>query len=332
VHPPRAKVELLESLQSVTPSGLDFAHLGLNGADAVETALKCAELVTGRAGVIAFEGGYHGLATGALGVSARRDFRDPFAGRGLGPTTFVEFPSDDSAADRVLGELRRKLSSMGSGLPPTGALIVEPIQGRGGVVVPPDGFLTSLRAVCDEHDLLLIADEIFTGLGRTGRWFACEHDDIVPDLLCVGKALGGGMPLSACVGGATSLGKWPVASGEALHTATFLGHPVSCAAGIAALSELAERGLVERAARLGERAATRLSAAGLPVRGRGLMLGIPLRSGELASEVMFGALDRGVLLLPSGPGGTVLSITPPLTIGETELDDAVDIIIELATP
>ncbi len=327
VHPPAAKVALLEALRDVTPAGLDRAVLGMNGADAVEAALKCAELVTGRPGVIAFEGAYHGLGGGALSVTARRDFRDPFAGRLAGATTFAEFPRTEEAADRVLSGLRRKLSRRGSGLPPTGALIVEPIQGRGGVVVPPAGFLKALRGLCDDFDLLLIADEIFTGLGRTGRRFAVEHEDVVPDLLCVGKALGGGMPISACVGNDRAIGGWPAATGEALHTSTFLGHPGSCAAAVASLSQLdALRG---RAESLGERARAIFAAAPVEdVRGRGLMIGIELDSGERAFAAVEEALQRGVILLPSGERGEVLSITPPLTIAESDLEAALEVVLD----
>ena len=328
VHPPAIKVALLEALGAVTPRGLGRFVLGTNGSDAVEAALKCAELVTGKAGVIAFEGAYHGLSGGALSVTSRRDFRDPFAGRLGGATTFLEFPRTPEAADRVLGELRRKLSSPSSGLPATGAIIVEPIQGRGGVVVPPAGFVSELRRTCDEHGLLLIADEVMTGLGRTGRWFAVDHEGVVPDLLCIGKALGGGMPLSACAGGDTSLGRWPRATGEALHTSTFLGHPGACAAGLAALAELQDRDLPGRARRLGERAMQRLAGArAVDVRGRGLMIGVELESAERAMAVTREALRRGVLVLPSGERGQVLSLTPPLTIAEDLLDQALDTLV-----
>jgi 4-aminobutyrate aminotransferase-like enzyme len=328
VHPPAIKVALLEALAELTPPGLDRAILGLNGSDAVESALKCAELVTGKSGVIAFEGGYHGLAGSALSVTARRAFRDPFAGRLAGQTTFLEFPTDAPAADRVLSEFRRKLTSPGSGMTPTGALILEPIQGRGGVRVPPSGFIAALAAVCREFDVLLIADEIFTGLGRTGTWFAMDHEGVVPDLLCIGKALGGGMPLSACVGGENTLGLWPASEGEALHTSTFLGHPVSCAAALASLRELQERCLEERAERLGSRVMTRLRDAGQVVRGRGLLIGIELDSGEAAMRVTQAALEAGVLLLPSGDTGQVLSLSPPLVIEEGTLDGAIDVVLE----
>ena len=324
VHPPAVKVQLLEALAAVTPAGLDLAILGLNGADAVEAALKCVELTTGRAAMIAFEGAYHGLAGGALSVTWRKDFREPFAGRLGGHTSFLEFPTTDSAADRVLAGLRARISGAG---PAVGGVIIEPIQGRAGVRVPAPGFMSALRDLCTELDVLLIADEIFTGLGRTGAWFACEHDDVIPDLLCVGKALGGGMPLSACVGGSTSVGRWPVATGEAIHTSTFLGHPVSCAAACASLSELSERELPARAAALEARVRSALAGAPIEdVRGRGLMLGVELDSGERAFGVVKAALSAGLILLPSGEDGRVISITPPLVITDDELDRALEVL------
>lgn len=322
VHPPLRKVELLEALVDVTPPGLDRAVLGLNGADAVDCALKCAELVTGRPGVIAFEGGYHGLSGGALSVTARRDFRDPFAGRLASNTTFVEFPTDVLAADRVLSTLRRKLASPGSGLTPTGAIIIEPIQGRAGVRVAPAGLLAGLAELCAEFGLLLICDEIFTGLGRTGAWFCVDHEGVVPDLLCVGKALGGGMPLSACVGGERSLAKWPPARGEALHTSTFLGHPGSCAAALAALSIIRDDDLLSRARHI--ETVTRERLPGYALRGRGAMLGLELDSPEAAWSAVTRALEAGVILLPSGDDGRVLSFTPPLVITDAELVEALD--------
>jgi 4-aminobutyrate aminotransferase-like enzyme len=323
VYPPRVKVKLLEALARVTPGDLNQAILGLNGADAVEAALKCAVLVTGKPGVIAFEGAYHGLGGGALSVTSRSGFRTPFGERWAGPTTFVGYPRTDLEAEKSLRELERVLSFDTS----VGALIIEPIQGRGGVVVPPDGFLASLRALCNRFEALLIVDEIFTGLGRTGEWFAVNREKVVPDLLCVGKALGGGMPLSACVGGPTSIGQWPEATGEALHTSTFLGHPGSCAAALASLCELRDRELVGRARRLGAMAMDALAdLEDVHVRGRGLMIGIEMESGTRAARVVAEALQRGVLLLPSGPEGEVISITPPLVIEEDQLMDAIAVL------
>jgi 4-aminobutyrate aminotransferase-like enzyme len=218
-----------------------------------------------------------------------------------------------------------------------GALLVEPIQGRGGERVPPDGFLSALRALCDREGWLLILDEIYTGFGRTGRWFACEHEGVVPDLLCVGKGLASGMPVSACVGRASVMDAWPASRGEALHTQTFLGHPPSCAAALASIAVLEDEKLVERAAEDGAAALSLLHARtqGLArvaeVRGRGLMLGVECDSPATAQRACAAALARGVILLPSGDDGRVLSITPPLCIGAPALGHALEILLaELA--
>src|SRR5208283_3508430 len=162
-----------------------------------------------------------------------------------------------------------------------GAVLVEPVQVRGGINLPPPGFLPLLRRLCDEHHALLILDEIYTGFGRTGKWFACEHSGTVPDVICLGKALTGGFPLSACVGRASLMDMaWPVSSGEAIHTSTFLGHPVGCAMALAQIEEIRRRQLVPRSARLGNYLVRALKAAlvrsrfDVAVRGLGLMAGV----------------------------------------------------------
>jgi len=327
VHPAAVKVELLERLTALFP-GREAARavLGSSGSDAVEAALETALLATGRAGVIAFEGAYHGLSLGALDTTWRRDFRKPFAARLPGTTVFARF-SDVADVERVAR----------SSPQPIGALIVEPIQGRGGERIPPDGFLAALRALCDREGWLLIADEIYTGLGRTGRTWAVDHERVVPDLLCVGKGLAGGMPLSACLGRNAVMDAWPVSTGESLHTQTFLGHPPGCAAAIAALAVLEEDKLAERAAELGVQALAHLRdrlapacAAGhvCDVRGRGLLIGIECSDGERALAASLAALRRGVIVIPSGDGGEVLSVTPPLDIEVETLLAALDVLVE----
>ena len=310
VHPSRPKVELLEALAARFPGGGPArAVLGSSGSDAVEAALKTAQLATGRAGVVAFEGGYHGLSYGALDATSRADFRAPFSERLAGRTVFARY-GDAEDARRAAREAEFAI----------GAVLVEPLQGRGGVRVPPPGFLAALRRLCDAEGWLLVADEIFTGFGRTGRLFACEAEGVVPDLLCVGKGLASGMPLSACVGRAPVMDAWPESRGEALHTQTFLGHPPSCAAGLAALAVLDEEKLVERAAETGAAALDFLagrtagSAAVKGVRGSGLMIGIECAAPEIAHRTVSLALRRGVILLPCGEDGCVLSLTPPLCI------------------
>ena len=325
VHPPAIKVELLEALAARFPGGEPArAVLGSSGSDAVESALKTAQLATGSSGVLAFEGAYHGLALGALDATARDDFRQPFAARLPGATVFARFGDHADAAKQVA-----RAAESGQ---PLGAIIVEPIQGRAGERVPPGGFLTALRQLCDENGLLLIADEIYTGFGRTGRWFACEHEGVVPDLLCVGKGLASGMPISACVGRREIMDAWPKSKGEALHTQTFLGHPAGCAAALASMQAIEREGLGERARSLGETALKKLQERLGPcpavseVRGLGLMIGIEFNRTEDAARAADQSLQGGVIVLPAGPDGRVLSITPPLSMDAAALDHALNVV------
>ena len=209
VHPPRVKVELLERLAPLYPRGessdpIDVRTvLSSSGSDAVETAIKTAMLASGRDGLLAFEGAYHGLSLGALDATWRDDFKAPFRARLPERTRFA--PYDDLEAVRHIARTARE---------EIGAVIVEPIQGRGGERVPRAGFLRGLREICDEAGWLLVVDEIYTGLGRTGATFACDHEAVVPDLLCVGKGLASGMPLSACMGRAEVFDAWPISRGR----------------------------------------------------------------------------------------------------------------------
>jgi 4-aminobutyrate aminotransferase/(S)-3-amino-2-methylpropionate transaminase len=325
VHPAAVKVQLLETLARLYPGGGAVRGvLTSSGADAIETALKTAIVATGRAGVVAFEGAYHGLALGALDTTWRARFRDPFAARLAGATRFARYGDIDA--------VRRAATACGA---PPGAVLVEPIQGRGGNRIPPPGFLTDLRALCDDEGWLLIADEIYTGFGRTGRWFACEHEGVVPDLLCAGKGLASGMPISACLGRAELMDAWPASDGEALHTQTFLGHPPSCAAALACIALMQQERLVECAARNGAAALGQLERRlrGRPgvrdVRGRGLLLGVECDDAGRVAAACSAALGRGVITLPCDDRGRVLSLTPPLSIEPEILEDAIDIVAEV---
>ena len=322
VHPARVKLDLLEALDRVLPGDLGVAILSSSGSDAVESALKTALRVTGRAGVVAFEGAYHGLGLGALDTTHREYFRAPFRARLPGRTVFVPWGSSRA--------VREALES-GS----FGAILFEPIQGRGGIRLPPPGFVAELRALADRFEVLLIADEVYTGLGRTGAWLACEHERVAPDLVALGKGLGGGFPISACAGRRAVMEAWGVSDGEALHTSTHLGNPLGCALGVRVLELLERERLIARAGALGTRLLERLSRelasapAVVDVRGRGLMIGIELDSAERAERVVAQALRAGWILLGEGPDGRVLSLTPPLVIGSELLDGAADRLVEL---
>jgi 4-aminobutyrate aminotransferase-like enzyme len=320
VHPSGVKVALCEKIAAHVPVPNAQVILGQNGGDAVEAALKTARLATGRRGVLAFDGGYHGLTYGALDVTARDDFRAPFDDQLGHFTTRLPFGCPPA-------EIRAALAARDAG-----CAVVEPIQGRAGIRVPPQGWLAELASICAENGTLLILDEIFTGWGRTGDWFACEREGVTPDLLCIGKAMGGGLPISACVAAEPLMACWGESRGEALHTSTFLGNPLACAAALAAIGVM-ERDDLPRVAR--ERGAYLQDALDTlrsdhpavirAVRGRGLMLGVECVSRDVALRVVDDALGAGLILLPAGDG-SVIEIVPPLTIVESQIDEAVGIL------
>jgi 4-aminobutyrate aminotransferase-like enzyme len=343
VHPPALKGKLCRELSWVTFerwSGGRVAGktvLGNSGFEAVEIALKTALLATGKPGVIAFEGGYHGLGYGALNATSRGHFRDPFKSQLAEFGYFVPFPADIPQMAKTAKAILRILDKRR-----IGAILVEPIQARGGVRTPPFQFLAMLRRLCDQRDLLLICDEIYTGFGRTGKWFACERSRVVPDLICLGKALTGGFPLSACVGKAKVMdAAWPVSTGEAIHTSTFLGHPVGCAMALAQIRQIREVDLPARAARLGKILMKSLAGLASPVaslrmaaRGEGLLAGVELRwsDGSPATDLVLRVVTRmhrrGYILLPEGAESNVISFSPPLVIKAAQLRSAVRALAE----
>jgi 4-aminobutyrate aminotransferase-like enzyme len=211
------------------------------------------------------------------------------------------------------------------------ALVIEPIQGRAGCIVPPLGYLTALRDVCNELQIVLILDEIFTGFGRTGSWFGMDREHVVPDILCIGKALASGFPMSAAIGRPKIMDAWPLSTGEALHTSTYLGNPLGCAAALATIDELERRNLPARAARLGADFGPRLEAlrsqrSVVDVRGCGLLWGVQMRDAATAERVVTRALAQGLIVLSSGVFGETIEIAPPLVIGEAQLARAIDIL------
>jgi acetylornithine/succinyldiaminopimelate/putrescine aminotransferase len=325
VHAHPLRVELARRLVSLAPVDDAQVFFAISGAEAVEIALKTALGATGRPGVVAFEPSYHGMTLGALAVTSRPEFRDPFAAHLHPHVRRLPFGIDLARLDEALstGEV--------------GAVIVEPIVGREGVLIPPAGWLAGLADLCRHHGALLIADEIFTGFGRTGRLFAVEHEGVKPDVLCCGKALGGGLPIAAVIARRDLFRCWET-PGEARHTATFLANPLACAAALAVLEILQEEDLPARAARLGQELGRRLAAwpRRFPdieeVRGRGLLWGIQFRSAKAAKTWMLDAWSQGVLLLTGGPEGRVAQIVPPLSIREEQLEGAVEILEGITSP
>lgn len=335
LQPSEVKVRLLARLAELSPFEDARVILGLHGADAVEAALKTALLYSGRNGVLAFEGGYHGLSLGALPVCGYQEgFRQPFAGQLSGHVTFAPYPASDMPVQLAIAQVLEALEAA----PHTvGAVIVEPIQGRGGVRVPPAGFLAELSALCRAREIVLIVDEILTGLGRTGSRFLSVEAGAEPDLICLGKALGGGLPTSACLGRAEVMAAWGDPGGEAIHTATFLGNPLLAAAALAALDVLEEQRLADRARRSGEYLAERLRelmprhAAISEIRGQGLLQGVVFEEAGAALAVMQPLLERGYITVPAGANAEVLSLTPPLTVTQALLDGFVRALSQVLT-
>lgn len=343
IHPPMIKLELLERLAALSPWGEARTILASSGGEAVEAALKTAHVATGRPGILAFEGGYHGLTAGALSTVEREHFRAGFEARLYGGVAFAPFPDElrggDDAAPSCLAQVEGILERGAPNGDPIGAVIIEPVQGRGGVRIAPAGFMSALSSLASDAGALLIADEIFTGLGRCGSLLASPGLGLDPDLVCLGKALGGGFPLSACIGRTEVMDQWPESSGEAIHTSTFLGHPVACAAALAVLDIYHGEAVEDRVSVLGENILSLLGArlvnVGLPthVRGAGLMIGIEFTEPDTLAPVVGrggrvaeGLLAEGILALPAGDRGQVLELTPAFNLTDKQLIYAVDAI------
>lgn len=302
------QVRLAKRLAGLLPPPLSVTYFTSSGTEANEGALKTAKKFTKRKMIVAFKGGFHGDTHGSLSVTGRAVYQKPY--RPLLPNiTFLPFNSL-----RHLKAINRR----------TAAVIVEPIQGEGGVNLPADDFLPALRKRCDETGALLIFDEVMTGMGRTGQFLASRHWNVVPDILVLAKALGGGMPLGAFISRREimkTLSKDPPLS----HVTTFGGHPVCCAAGLAALDFLLETRLPERAERLGRYAMERLKK--LPeiggvrdIRGKGLLIGLELNNSKLTERFVAHCREAGLILGWTLHSNTVVRLAPPLVITERELN------------
>jgi acetylornithine/LysW-gamma-L-lysine aminotransferase len=298
------RAALMEELTHHTPGDLKRVFLCNSGAESIEAAIKFARFFTGRTDVVAAMRGFHGRTMGALSATWNAKYRDPFLPLVPG---FHHVPFNNLAA------VENALTDQ------TAAVIIEVIQGEGGVHPADPAYLEGLRALCTQRGVLLIIDEVQTGMGRTGRWFACEHFGVLPDILCLGKALGGGVPMGAVIW-REALGTLPAG----IHGSTFGGNPLACAASRAVVRVMARDDLPGRAARLGEKLLADLRTIRSPlireVRGRGLMVGVELR--RRATQVLRALMERGVLAMPAG--STVVRLLPPLVIAEEQLDQVVE--------
>lgn len=329
VHPTSLKVEVCQKLSAMTferwGAGLGKTILSNSGSEAVESALKTALMATQKSGIVSFENSYHGLGYGSLLGSAMEKFRQPFENQLAPVREVLDFPTSGL---EEYAQLAAQLGELDASK--VGAMIVEPIQGRAGKLVPPPAFLAMLRSWCDASDVVLIFDEIFTGFNRTGKLFACEWEGVVPDIICVGKSMSGGYPISACVGKAGVMDAWPESTGEALHTSTFLGNPVGCAMASASLDAHASDEIADRVMKAGEKLKTELEKIDNPliyeVRGRGLMIGVELRhtdgspAGDVAGIALADMLRRGIIMLADGAAGNVLAFTPPFDLSDDEIE------------
>ncbi|UCD73441.1 MAG: aspartate aminotransferase family protein, partial [Candidatus Bathyarchaeota archaeon] len=279
------RAQLLQKLEEITLPGLDMFFLCNSGAETVECAIKLARKKTGKTGIIAFNNSYHGKTMGALSATWSKKYRDPFE-----PLV----PGFNFARYGNMEEVKKLIGES------TAAIIVEPVQGEGGIRVPPEAFLEELRSICDRNELMLIFDEVQSGFGRTGKMWASEHWKVVPDIMCSSKAVAGGVPMGITF----AKGDVMKSFGTGDHTSTFGGNPLACAASLAAIEVIQSERLVEKAKRDGDYFRKKLE--GLQekfrivreVRGKGLMIGVEMRFP--VKDILFNGLERGLLLLYAG--------------------------------
>ena len=303
-----ARARLLEKLASICPPGLSRGFFCNSGAETIEAAIKFARLTTGRPGVVSAMRGFHGRTLGALSATHKKQYRQAFEPLVPG-FSFVPFNNAD-----------RLRAAVGDD---TAAVVIEPVQGEGGIRPATAEFLRAAREICDDAGALLVFDEIQTGFCRTGRMFACEHHGVVPDLLCLAKAIAGGVPMGAVMAN----DRIQLPPGK--HGTTFGGNPLVCAAGLAAIRFMQKERLAERAERLGarfrERCASRLPARVRELRQIGLMIGVELR--ERCRPYIDSLTEAGVLALPAGT--TVIRLLPPLVITEGQIDEVAEVLVEV---
>ncbi|MDX1917574.1 MAG: aminotransferase class III-fold pyridoxal phosphate-dependent enzyme [Candidatus Caenarcaniphilales bacterium] len=324
----KPKVDLVEKLVQVLPAGLEKVFLSNSGAEAIEGALKLARLTQrGRPNFIAFNGGFHGRTFGALSVTgSKSSYRKDFFPL-LPEVFFVDYPYRLST-EEVIAQIH-KLFEYTCPAQSVAALIVESVLGEGGYVVPPIDFLPSLRQLCDQHGILLILDEVQSGFGRTGKWFACQHTTTSPDIITFAKGIASGMPL----GGFAASSKLFNQMVSGTHGTTFGGNPISCVSALASIKVIEAEGLTERALYLGDKVRVRLKrrfGEFLDIRGLGLMIGIePIAFPLNVKNIIRRAETKGLILISCGPHGNVIRLMPALNIPEHILDEGLNILEQI---
>ena len=310
----KTREEFLENLFKIAPKGLTQVHLNNSGAESVEAAIKFARKFTGKKGMIAMKGSYHGKSMGALSLTFNPKYRESFK------------PLVEGAKFSAYGDLDALRDSIDED---TAFIILEPIQGESGIHVPPDGFLQGVRKICDENEILLIFDEIQSGLGRTGRMWASEHWETTPDIMCLAKGIAGGIPMGATLVKSDILSV--MKKGE--HSSTFGGNPVSCAAGTATIQALTQDNLLKNAEMMGEKLFQGLielkskHSIIREVRGKGLMIGVELKFE--VKDILLEGIKNGLLLLYSGRN--ILRFLPPLVISDEDVTNTLQILDKLLT-
>jgi len=298
----KTREEFLKTLIGVAPHGLTQVHLINSGAEAIEAAIKFARKFTGKKGMVAMNGSYHGKSMGALSLTFNPKYRKMFQPL-VEKTSFAKFGDIESLRETVDDD--------------TGFVILEPIQGESGIHVAPDGFLQEVRKLCDDKGILLVFDEIQCGLGRTGRMWASEHWNTTPDIMCIAKGIAGGVPMGATLVKPEIL----AVMGKGEHSSTFGGNPLSCAAGTATLQALTQDGLIENAEKMGQRLREGLEHLKekhkiiREIRGKGLMIGVELKF--QVKDIILDGIKNGVLILYSGRN--ILRFLPPLVISEDDI-------------
>ena len=344
--PTEARLELIEKLDEIAPGNLQGNNRvvfgGPTGSDAIEAAIKLAKYNTGGDGLIAFRGAYHGATSGALSLTSNTGAKEHYTPllsdvvHAPYPNPFEQGKAPDEAVEHALEEVTAIVEDPYGGLANPAGIFVEPIQGEGGVVVPPEGFLAGLREIADENDLPLIFDEIQAGMGRTGEWWAGEHEGVTPDIMTTAKALGGiGFPLSATIY-REDLDTW----GSGDHAGTYRGHVVAMRAGSRAIEYIQQHDLLAHARDLGAdiRARLREIADGNShlgeVRGRGLFVGAEFVDGDgnpdsdAVDAIQQYCYEHGVLVWTAGRHGNVLRLLPPLVLTEDLADTALDVVAD----
>ncbi|WP_115865686.1 aspartate aminotransferase family protein [Halorussus litoreus] len=340
--PTEARLDLIEKLNDIAPGDLPDNNRvvfgGPSGSDAIEATIKLAKYNTGGDGLIAFRGAYHGATSGALSLTAGRKYKRDYSPL-LSNVHHVPHPSsydDDDGGKRALENVQELLQDPYSGMTNPAGVWVEPIQGEGGVVTPPEGFLAGLKEITEANDVPLIVDEIQTGFGRTGEWFASDHYDVTPDAMPMAKGLGGiGFPLGATMY-REELDTWEAGG----HVGTFRGHAPAMVAGLRAIEYVEDQGLLDHASNVGGYMRDRLRGVAdeidrlVEVRGRGLFTGAEFadadgQSGkQLVKAVQQHCYERGVLVWSAGRTGNVLRLLPPLVVTREQAKIGMDVIVE----